>query len=101
MHGDLDTFYQTIQHMGKLNGIKIYLLLCCSDFQIRERTLGIESKAAAQPLEKLRLPYLFCANLHCKLAALIQHGESGPLTKFLALESVFQGSNFWSGTQDC
>ncbi|CAI0438585.1 unnamed protein product [Linum tenue] len=33
MHGDLDTVYQTIQHLEKLHDIKIDLLLCCGDFQ--------------------------------------------------------------------
>lgn len=63
-----------------------------NDLQIQERTLG--SAAAAQLLEKLKPPYWFSAHLHCKFAALVQHGEVGPLTKFLALDKCLPGRPF-------
>lgn len=60
--------------------------------QIQEKSLG--SKAAAVLLEKLRPPYWFSAHLHCKFAALVQHGEGGPLTKFLALDKCLPRRKF-------
>ena len=61
-------------------------------FQIQERTLG--SKAAAELLEKLKPSYWFSAHLHCKFAALVQHGEVGQVTKFLALDKCLPGRKF-------
>ncbi|KAB5513808.1 hypothetical protein DKX38_027714 [Salix brachista] len=60
--------------------------------EIQEKTLG--SKAAAQLLEKLRPAYWFSAHLHCKFAAVVQHGEGGPLTKFLALDKCLPRRKF-------
>ncbi|KAI3969786.1 hypothetical protein MKW92_018749 [Papaver armeniacum] len=60
--------------------------------EIQDKTLG--SKAAADLLEKLKPPYWFSAHLHCKFAASVQHGESGPVTKFLALDKCLPGRNF-------
>ncbi|KAJ7966310.1 Lariat debranching enzyme [Quillaja saponaria] len=60
--------------------------------EIQDRTLG--SKAAAELLEKLKPPYWFSAHLHCKFSALLQHGEGGPLTKFLALDKCLPGRDF-------
>ncbi|PKI37135.1 hypothetical protein CRG98_042470, partial [Punica granatum] len=59
---------------------------------IQQRTLG--SKAAAQLLEKLKPAYWFSAHLHCKFAASVQHGEGGPITKFLALDKCMAGHRF-------
>ncbi|OVA06810.1 Phosphoesterase domain [Macleaya cordata] len=60
--------------------------------EIQERTLG--SKAAAELLDKLKPPYWFSAHLHCKFAAAVQHGEGGPVTKFLALDKCIPGHKF-------
>ncbi|XP_065849868.1 lariat debranching enzyme [Euphorbia lathyris] len=60
--------------------------------EIKERTLG--SKPAAQLLEKLKPPYWFSAHLHCKFPAVVQHGEGGPVTKFLALNKCLPGRKF-------
>lgn len=60
--------------------------------EIQERTLG--SKAAAELLEKLKPSYWFSAHLHCKFAALVQHGEVGQVTKFLALDKCLPGRKF-------
>lgn len=66
--------------------------LKCILIQIQERTLG--SKPAAELLEKLKPPYWFSAHLHCKFAALVQHGEGGAVTKFLALDKCLPGRKF-------
>ncbi|KAA8528407.1 hypothetical protein F0562_035762 [Nyssa sinensis] len=60
--------------------------------EIQERTLG--SKAAAELLEKLKPSYWFSAHLHCKFAALVEHEEGGPVTKFLALDKCLPGRKF-------
>ncbi|KAF8377437.1 hypothetical protein HHK36_030814 [Tetracentron sinense] len=60
--------------------------------EVQEKTLG--SKAAAELLDKLKPPYWFSAHLHCKFAALVQHGEGGPVTKFLALDKCLPRRKF-------
>ncbi|KAL5714809.1 lariat debranching enzyme [Ranunculus cassubicifolius] len=60
--------------------------------EIQTRTLG--SRAAAELLYKLKPPYWFSAHLHCKFAASVQHGEDGPVTKFLALDKCLPGRRF-------
>lgn len=34
-HGDLDKIYGTMQHLERMGGKKIDLLICCGDFQAR------------------------------------------------------------------
>lgn len=46
-HGELDKIYETILKVEEREGIKIDLLICCGDFQVRwegrrERRLGME-----------------------------------------------------------
>ncbi|KAL9260991.1 Lariat debranching enzyme-like protein [Drosera capensis] len=60
--------------------------------EIQDRTLG--SKAAAELFVKLKPSYWFSAHLQCKFSALGQHGEDGPITKFLALDKCLPGRNF-------
>ncbi|XP_020591193.1 lariat debranching enzyme [Phalaenopsis equestris] len=60
--------------------------------EVRLRTLG--SKPAAELLDKLKPPYWFSAHLHCRFPAIIQHGENGPITKFLALDKCLPGRRF-------
>ncbi|KAF9617966.1 hypothetical protein IFM89_039259 [Coptis chinensis] len=59
---------------------------------ICNRKLG--SKPAAELLHKLKPLYWFSAHIHCKFAAAIQHGEGGPVTKFLALDKCLPGRSF-------
>nr|GMD82524.1 lariat debranching enzyme [Ipomoea batatas] len=49
---------------------------------------------ASEFLEKLRPSYWFSAHLHCKFAALVQHGEGSSVTKFLALDKCLPGRKF-------
>ncbi|XP_048503390.1 lariat debranching enzyme isoform X2 [Beta vulgaris subsp. vulgaris] len=60
--------------------------------EIQERTLG--SKPAAKLLENLKPSYWFSAHLHCKFSSLVQHGDDGPVTKFLALDKCLPGRKF-------
>ncbi|KAF5178464.1 Lariat debranching enzyme, partial [Thalictrum thalictroides] len=60
--------------------------------EIRTKSLG--SKAAEELLNKLKPPYWFSAHLHCKFSAAVQHGEGGPVTKFLALDKCLPGRKF-------
>lgn len=60
--------------------------------EIQERSLG--SKPASELLQKLKPSYWFSAHLHCKFSALVQHGDGGPVTKFLALDKCLPGRKF-------
>lgn len=60
--------------------------------EIREGTLG--NRAAAELLDKLKPSHWFSAHLHCKFSALVQHGENGSVTKFLALDKCLPRRNF-------
>lgn len=60
--------------------------------EVERRALG--SRPAAELLSKLKPPYWFSAHLHCRFPAVIQHGENGPVTKFLALDKCIRGRNF-------
>ena len=74
--------------------LHLYIILLSMSiyFQVNNRTLG--SKPAAELLNKLKPPYWFSAHLHCRFPAIIQHGENGPTTKFLALDKCLPGRNF-------
>lgn len=76
-HGDLDNLLRRKKFLEQ---------------DIKNRTLG--SKPAAELLGKLRPSYWFSAHLHCKFPALVQHGEGGPVTKFLALDKCLPGREF-------
>ncbi|KAH7689830.1 lariat debranching enzyme protein [Dioscorea alata] len=60
--------------------------------EVEKRSLG--SRPAAELLGKLKPPYWFSAHLHCKFPAIIQHGEDGPVTKFLALDKCLPRRKF-------
>ncbi|GMH18002.1 hypothetical protein Nepgr_019843 [Nepenthes gracilis] len=68
----------------------------CGDWMelVRKKPFLRKSKAAAELLEKLKPSYWFSAHLHCKFSALVQHGDTGPLTKFLALDKCLPGRKF-------
>nr|GFA00890.1 lariat debranching enzyme, C-terminal [Tanacetum cinerariifolium] len=57
-----------------------------------KRELG--SKRAAELLEKIKPPYWFSAHLHCKFSDLVQHGDGGQVTKFLALDKCIPEKKF-------
>ncbi|CDP20997.1 unnamed protein product [Coffea canephora] len=60
--------------------------------EIRKGILG--NKPSAELLDGLRPSYWFAGHLHCKFAALVQHGEDGLITKFLALDKCVPGRKF-------
>ncbi|XP_020257866.1 lariat debranching enzyme isoform X2 [Asparagus officinalis] len=60
--------------------------------EVLTRTLG--SKPAAELLDQLKPHYWFSAHLHCRFPAIVQHGEDGPVTKFLALDKCLPGRRF-------
>eukprot|EP00252_Welwitschia_mirabilis_P001623 TRINITY_DN11527_c0_g2_i2.p1 TRINITY_DN11527_c0_g2~~TRINITY_DN11527_c0_g2_i2.p1 ORF type:complete len:429 (+),score=79.52 TRINITY_DN11527_c0_g2_i2:151-1437(+) len=60
--------------------------------EVRNHSLG--SRAAEEILKKLKPSYWFSAHLHTKFTAVVQHGEGGPITKFLALDKCLPGRNF-------
>lgn len=60
--------------------------------EVQNRTLG--SKPAAELLDQLKPLYWFSAHLHCRFPAIVQHGENGPVTKFLALDKCLKGRRF-------
>jgi hypothetical protein len=35
MHGELDKVYDTMRRLEEAEGVKIDLLICCGDFQVR------------------------------------------------------------------
>nr|GEW26889.1 lariat debranching enzyme-like [Tanacetum cinerariifolium] len=57
-----------------------------------KRELG--SKRAAELLEKFKPPYWFLAHLHCKFSDLVQNGDGGQVTKFLALDKCIPEKKF-------
>ncbi len=44
-HGELDNIYSTIEHLEKINDIKIDLLLICGDFQSTRNPKDLQSMA--------------------------------------------------------
>ena len=41
-HGELDKIYETILRVEEREGVKIDLLICCGDFQVRWEGRGVE-----------------------------------------------------------
>ncbi|KAI3916911.1 hypothetical protein MKW98_014372 [Papaver atlanticum] len=74
-------------------GLHIFGEVKC-EAKIQNHELYFSGQEPWDLLEKLKLPYWFAAHLHCKFAALVQHGESGPVTKFLALDKCLPGRKF-------
>lgn len=85
-------YFSTLLHFSSLAFQAVGLFGWEFVWQIQQRTLG--SKAAAQLLEKLKPTYWFSTHLHFKFAASVQHGEGGPITKFLALGKCKPGRAF-------
>jgi lariat debranching enzyme len=46
-HGELDTIYSTIATIERARDIRVELLLCCGDFEVRIRTPSSPSPLAA------------------------------------------------------
>jgi len=52
-HGELDTIYESIQHIENKDGIKVDLLICCGDFQATRNEEDLRCMAVPQKYQKM------------------------------------------------
>eukprot|EP00877_Chromochloris_zofingiensis_P005941 jgi/Chrzof1/15/Cz01g00160.t1 len=58
-HGELDTLYSTLQHLDKVEGRKVDLLICCGDFQAVRNQDDLETMAVPDKYKHMMTFYKY------------------------------------------